>query len=458
MYTSRLHLPLIAAHQAQKHITHNEALLILDELTHPAVLRDDLTTPPSTPAEGDRYLVPQGASGAWFGHSGAIAVVRDGAWIFHEPRAGWRCLVESVGRVTTFNGTAWVSSNRFDMLGVNADADSLNRLSVTGPASLFNGGAGGHQIKLNKDQMASTAAVLMQTGFSGRAEIGLTGDDDCHLKVSPDGAAWKEALIADRGSGEVHFPNSPWIAGQNLLVNGDFQINQRGFSGGALTAGSYGHDRWKAAAGGANLSLSGYVVTLNSGALIQIVEPAVWGNAHLAGMRLTLSVDSPTADLAVQIGSTAGTVTAGAGRRGLTIQVAAGDTGNLTVRIAAANAGAVSFGRVKLEIGGRATSFIARPRPLEEQLCYRYFYAFTGTHYIDAFQAQGGYIARHSSIPVSMRTTPSVSFQIVDQYNVDATERGVQVLSPAMFSIFAKLNTTGRGYLGVSTVQLSAEI
>ena len=38
----------------------------------------------------------------------------------------------------------------------------------------------------------------------------------------------------------------------NLLLNGDFQINQRGFAGGALSAGTYGFDRWKADAGGAN--------------------------------------------------------------------------------------------------------------------------------------------------------------------------------------------------------------
>src|SRR5690606_16467928 len=39
--------------------------------------------------------------------------------------------------------------------------------------------------------------LLLQTGFSGRAEIGLAGDDRLHLKVSADGSTWVDALVAD---------------------------------------------------------------------------------------------------------------------------------------------------------------------------------------------------------------------------------------------------------------------
>ena len=55
--TTHLLLPYILAAQAQKHVTHNEALRILDGLVQLSVLDRDLTAPPGSPAEGDRDIV-----------------------------------------------------------------------------------------------------------------------------------------------------------------------------------------------------------------------------------------------------------------------------------------------------------------------------------------------------------------------------------------------------------------
>jgi len=52
--TTHLLLPYILAAQAQKHVTHNEALRLLDGLVHLSVLDRDLTAPPGSPADGDR--------------------------------------------------------------------------------------------------------------------------------------------------------------------------------------------------------------------------------------------------------------------------------------------------------------------------------------------------------------------------------------------------------------------
>ena len=51
--TPRSGMPLLAAAQAQKHVTHNEALVQLDTLLYARVLDRDLTAPPSTPADGE---------------------------------------------------------------------------------------------------------------------------------------------------------------------------------------------------------------------------------------------------------------------------------------------------------------------------------------------------------------------------------------------------------------------
>jgi hypothetical protein len=52
------------------------------------------TTPPASPTEGDRYIVPAGATGAWAGKTDQIAVWIEGAWEYHVPKIGWTCFIE----------------------------------------------------------------------------------------------------------------------------------------------------------------------------------------------------------------------------------------------------------------------------------------------------------------------------------------------------------------------------
>jgi hypothetical protein len=72
--TPHLDLPLLAAAQAQKHVTHNEALAALDALVQLAVKERGRTQAPGAPTDGDRYLVGSGASGGFTSHDGKIAL------------------------------------------------------------------------------------------------------------------------------------------------------------------------------------------------------------------------------------------------------------------------------------------------------------------------------------------------------------------------------------------------
>ncbi|MEJ8473964.1 DUF2793 domain-containing protein [Roseibium algae] len=90
--TSRFALPLLAAAQAQKHVTHNEALVRLDALAHLNLLSRSLAEPPPAPvdghAEGSAYLVAGSASGDWSGREGDIALWLSGAWQFQAVFTG----------------------------------------------------------------------------------------------------------------------------------------------------------------------------------------------------------------------------------------------------------------------------------------------------------------------------------------------------------------------------------
>jgi hypothetical protein len=63
-----------------------------------------------------------------------------------------------------------------------------------------------------------TASLLYQDAFSGRAELGLAGDDDFHLKVSADGATWKEAILINRWTGAVTLPFTTLGGGREVLT------------------------------------------------------------------------------------------------------------------------------------------------------------------------------------------------------------------------------------------------
>lgn len=214
--TPNLNLPYIMAAQAQKHVTHNEAIRSLDALVHLAVKDRNLTQPPASPTNGDRYLIATNATGPWVGHDDALAAYQDGAWIYYTPREGWLCWVEDENITIAFDGTQWVpisssssaSVNPAPLVGVNTIADSTNRLSVSSPAILFNHDGGDHQTKINKQSSTDKASLVFQSGYSGRAEIGIFGDDNLQIKVSDDGATWKTALEIDSQTGVVTLPNT----------------------------------------------------------------------------------------------------------------------------------------------------------------------------------------------------------------------------------------------------------
>ena len=207
-----LALPYLLAAQAQKHVTVNEALRILDGLVQLSVI-EARASPPASPASGTRYLVTAAATGAWAGWEGSIALFDDNAWRRLIPREGWLLWNVAAAEFQRFDGSVWVAlevgtdvdfaSGEIEALGVATGADATNRLAVASPASLFTHAGAGHQLKINKAAAGDTASLLFQTDWSGRAEMGLAGEDDFSFKVSPDGAAWHEGIRINRNTGRV---------------------------------------------------------------------------------------------------------------------------------------------------------------------------------------------------------------------------------------------------------------
>ncbi len=300
-----LNLPYILPAQAQKHVTHNEAIRLLDIIVQLAVASRTLTVPPVAPAVGARYIVAAGAVGVWAGQANTIAVWSATGWVYVAPQAGWQAYVTAEAADVTFDGAVWTAAGlpaQLPLLGLNATASMTNRLTVAAEATLLTHAGAGHQLKLNKALEGNTASLVFQTGFAGRAEMGLAGSDDFSVKVSADGSAFATALVADAATGAVTLPQPLRLGGQAgdpvnpangvLWLNtttGEVKVRTVGATlavgaGGSITDG----DKGDIAVSGA-----GAVWTLDAG-VVSLAKMADVGTARFLG-RATAGAGVPEA-------------------------------------------------------------------------------------------------------------------------------------------------------------------
>jgi len=230
--SANLGLPFLEAGQAQKHVTLNEALRILDASVHLSVVAVSSSAPLS-PEDGERHIVAIGAGGAFSGRAAAIATFEDNAWRFLPPRTGWRAWVEAEDILYVFDGEAWrdlrdlsVELDDVLRLGINTTSSGENRLAVRSNAALFHaiddadGGSGDVRLQLSKEAAPNTASVFFSNAFQGRAEFGLAGNDDFSLKISADGESWVESLVVSAESGSVALSRGVDLQGATR-VSGD---------------------------------------------------------------------------------------------------------------------------------------------------------------------------------------------------------------------------------------------
>ena len=369
-FSPRIGLPYLLPNQTQKHVTLNESLRRLDTLVQACVV--SRTLPLATiPQDGTCQIV---APGDGPGDAGDLACFQDGGWIFLPPHTGWRVFVADEGVLVVFDGVAWTPVSVPEVLqklGVSTSADATNRLAVASAASLFTHDGAGHQLKVNKNASGDTASLLFQSGWSGRAEMGLTGNDRFAVKVSADGANWQTALDVDPETGRALFPGGVdgALVNANLLINSGFRVNQRGYSGASLAAGAYGHDRWRAGVANTQYAAISGGVSLTVGTLEQVIDVTVTPQQSV-----TFSAIVSAAPLSVTcLGQTVVLQPAPA-RQAAVFNGPASTQATVTLSMSGAGASAIDM---KLETGTRMSAFVERALADEVTLC-RFYYEQVG--------------------------------------------------------------------------------
>ena len=207
--SARLGLPYLAAGQLQKHVTLNEALTCLDALVQTAAASRTLAVEPEA-EDGALYILPEGAAGETWSKFPAGSLVRAeaGGWTVQPSPQGHLAVVLDSGEVVRRSGGGWVALGQaLSRLGVNTIADAANPVALRTPKVLMTAPGGGDddlRLTLNKSGTSDVLSLLLQSGWSGRAEIGLIGDDDLTFKVAGDDGVWREALKIERATGRVN--------------------------------------------------------------------------------------------------------------------------------------------------------------------------------------------------------------------------------------------------------------
>jgi len=159
-------------------------LKLLDMINQLGVLDKDLTAPPGGPANGDRYIVAVGATGAWTGHDLKIAVYIESTWEFHIPLLGWGAYVIDEGFRYDWNGVGWVPQS-----AQASFSEAITETVLTGAVIM--------DLSLGRNFRTSGATAGITLSFSNipanAIEIAWTFEQDViggHIVTFPGGTQW----------------------------------------------------------------------------------------------------------------------------------------------------------------------------------------------------------------------------------------------------------------------------
>lgn len=283
--SANLSLPYLEAAQAQKHVTHNDALSLLDACVQLSVSARKVVSAPDNPPQGARFIVGAEGVGIFSGRANQIAYWDSAGWRFLAPQIGWLAWIVNENALFVFDAQGWSALEsrlsefqNIRRLGIGALADASNPFTAKLNAMLFaartenEGGNGDLRFTLNKQSARSSVSQIYQTAWSARAETGLMGDDKFRIKVSSDGAAWRVGLEIEPSSGAASFSGgSAGAPGVRFLQDVDTGLGN--FAPDALSLVAGGVERARADASGFSAdAFAANRYRLGGGALVSVAS------------------------------------------------------------------------------------------------------------------------------------------------------------------------------------------
>lgn len=305
----------------------------------------------------------------------------------------------------------------------DTDTNTWRPVKVNGTEKLTNSTSGN-----SLDLVAGTNISLSES--SGAVTITATDTDTGATSVemhSGDTGNALTNLTYDSVTRKLTFEKSTTfasinqISNPNLLINGDFKVNQRGLAT-YNTVNKYTVDRWELTGGASEVVVnSNGTITLNvlnpdtTARILQYIEDT----QYLLGKTVTFTIktSNETYSTTATLPATLPNVNTDYGDKNT------GNIGRLRIsyisslqmfcfKIEAFAGGAfdntVTLEYAKVEIGSVATPFSPRPYAEELALCQRYYQTALYEFTFFAQTTSAGY--GHINLPVTMRTTPTATF------------------------------------------------
>lgn len=151
--SARLKLPFLVPGQAQKELFHNEALQLLDMLVQPIAEGAPLNDPPPAAVVGQAYLTGADPTGAWAGHTQALACLTESGWRFCDAFEGMGVRLRYTGERACFRDGTW-EIGLSDVRSIRVDGQQV----LSSQAQAISSPAGGSTI--DSQARSVLAAVL----------------------------------------------------------------------------------------------------------------------------------------------------------------------------------------------------------------------------------------------------------------------------------------------------------
>lgn len=277
MTTPLLGLSEVSEGVVNQATVHNTALRQLEALLVRA-LSMSTASPPGSPAAGDSYIIPAGATGAWAGKDSQIAAYIGGAWSYFTATEGIRLWVNDLDVEFAFDGSAWVENGGGggDVAAAIAAHEAAanphpSYLTPTeGDAAYDAIGAAAAAVASHEAASDPHPQYLTQTeGDSRYLQAVPTQPFDVHAFYPGIPGASAKVLripVARAVAFPDDFAGSYGMASVAATASAAFEVQKNGVSIGTIT--------FAAAATTATFATSGASVSLVAGDILSIIAPA----------------------------------------------------------------------------------------------------------------------------------------------------------------------------------------
>ncbi len=97
------------------HIWNDSNLILLGSTQH-IYVKSASTTTHAAVVNGERWIVPAGATGIWASHVGEIACAIEGTYSYVAPKLGMRAVVEDTEQRLLFISSSWIDEDDYGVL------------------------------------------------------------------------------------------------------------------------------------------------------------------------------------------------------------------------------------------------------------------------------------------------------------------------------------------------------